>query len=173
LILEFLYVQVTRQSQSNSLTVTLKILSNWGHPSRVGLTEVQFFDQTKNRFDVNPDDIRVKGARNVKGDLAVLCNGKCKVRLYEFLISLFNNLHLLHFTSILDLSVCNLSIIYQTIKERNMWTCSKPESHHPVCLIFNLKQCDMAPEEFGLGLVRIWNYNKCLSVSIRYTNNWR
>uniref|UniRef100_T1J5N1 KATNIP domain-containing protein n=1 Tax=Strigamia maritima TaxID=126957 RepID=T1J5N1_STRMM len=66
-------------SESESLsscTVKLEIASNWGHPFRVGLTEIQFLDDHKNCIEV----IKTNGSNicEQKGNLSNLHNGKTK-----------------------------------------------------------------------------------------------
>ncbi|XP_059167114.1 katanin-interacting protein-like isoform X2 [Physella acuta] len=58
--------------------VTVEILSNWGHSSLVGLTELQFFDQSKCLIPVNPTDISIQGAKTSSKQLEALFNGKSK-----------------------------------------------------------------------------------------------
>ncbi|XP_013381133.1 protein KIAA0556 isoform X4 [Lingula anatina] len=56
----------------------LVLLSNWGHPSRIGLTEIQAFDSEGNRIDLTCGDVQVYGAKDCKGDLDNLFNGRFK-----------------------------------------------------------------------------------------------
>ncbi|XP_060028722.1 katanin-interacting protein isoform X2 [Erinaceus europaeus] len=51
--------------------VTLEILSNWGDPSRVGLSEIEFFDQSDTKLHVSPHDVDIRGTDS-PGDLGLL-----------------------------------------------------------------------------------------------------
>ncbi|XP_072535348.1 katanin-interacting protein isoform X2 [Salminus brasiliensis] len=62
---------------TSTLYVTMEILSNWGHPGRVGLTEVQFFCRRNRRLYVSPHDLDIRNA-DQPGNLAALVNGKTK-----------------------------------------------------------------------------------------------
>ncbi|XP_059271055.1 katanin-interacting protein isoform X1 [Mustela nigripes] len=44
----------------DAICVTLEILSNWGHASWVGLTEVEFFDLHNTKLYVSPHDVDVR-----------------------------------------------------------------------------------------------------------------
>ena len=69
-------------SLHDAIEVQLEILTNWGHPLRVGLTEVQAMTEDKMVLPILPSNIGVSGCDNEKGDLANLVNGKTKV--YSF-----------------------------------------------------------------------------------------
>ncbi|MBN3311563.1 K0556 protein, partial [Atractosteus spatula] len=60
-----------------ALYVTMEILSNWGHCSEVGLTEVQFFCPRNQKLYVSPHDLDVRNA-NSPGELGALVDGKTK-----------------------------------------------------------------------------------------------
>nr|XP_015215697.1 PREDICTED: uncharacterized protein KIAA0556 homolog isoform X2 [Lepisosteus oculatus] len=60
-----------------ALYVTMEILSNWGHCSEVGLTEVQFFCPRSQKLYVSPHDLDVRNA-NSPGELGALVDGKTK-----------------------------------------------------------------------------------------------
>jgi hypothetical protein len=68
-----------RQSGANSLSIQIGLLSNWGHESRIGLTEIQFFDLKKNRLEIDASLLRVEGAKNELGDVGYLVNNRFKV----------------------------------------------------------------------------------------------
>ncbi|XP_038048296.1 katanin-interacting protein-like [Patiria miniata] len=58
---------------------TLEASSNWGHPNRIGLTDVQFFDLAGKRVSLSADQIRTTAAcRDAKGELENIVNGKAK-----------------------------------------------------------------------------------------------
>uniref|UniRef100_A0A673IUA4 Si:dkey-161j23.5 n=1 Tax=Sinocyclocheilus rhinocerous TaxID=307959 RepID=A0A673IUA4_9TELE len=61
-----------------TLYVTMEILSNWGHPGQVGLTEVQFFCPQNRKLYVSPHDLDIRNT-DQPGNLAALVNGKTKV----------------------------------------------------------------------------------------------
>ncbi|XP_005100895.1 katanin-interacting protein isoform X2 [Aplysia californica] len=63
---------------TDRLEVTVEISSNWGHPSLVGLTELQFFDQSGLLVPIKPSDVSVHGARGETSKVEVLFNGKSK-----------------------------------------------------------------------------------------------
>ncbi|XP_067672341.1 katanin-interacting protein-like isoform X2 [Haliotis asinina] len=60
------------------LEVNMEILSNWGHPDRVGLTEIQFFNTDKQLIPVRVSDVSVHGATGCRTSRDVLFNGKPK-----------------------------------------------------------------------------------------------
>ncbi|GFO38442.1 protein kiaa0556 [Plakobranchus ocellatus] len=64
--------------ETDRLELTFEIMSNWGHPSLVGLTELQFFDQSGCLVPVKPSDISVTGAGSSAKNVGVLFNGKSK-----------------------------------------------------------------------------------------------
>ncbi|XP_066239210.1 katanin-interacting protein isoform X3 [Saccopteryx leptura] len=53
--------------------VTMEILSNWGDPSWVGLTEVEFFDLNNTKLYVSPHDVDIRNT-DTPGDLGRLVN---------------------------------------------------------------------------------------------------
>ncbi|XP_027965645.1 protein KIAA0556 homolog isoform X4 [Eumetopias jubatus] len=57
----------------DAVYVTLEILSNWGHASRVGLTEVEFFDLHNTKLYVSPHDVNIR-TTDTPGDLGHLVN---------------------------------------------------------------------------------------------------
>ncbi|KAI4871459.1 hypothetical protein NFI96_021321 [Prochilodus magdalenae] len=61
----------------STLYVTMEILSNWGNPGRVGLTEVQFFCRRNRRLYVSPHDLDIRNT-DQPGNLSALVNGKTK-----------------------------------------------------------------------------------------------
>ncbi|XP_077407033.1 katanin-interacting protein isoform X2 [Vanacampus margaritifer] len=60
-----------------ALYVTMELLSNWGHPMLVGLTELQFFGPGNKKLYVSPHDLDIRNA-DYPGNLAALVNGKPK-----------------------------------------------------------------------------------------------
>jgi hypothetical protein len=83
-------IKATKLSQSDDteiLEVHTEVISNWGHPSRVGVTEIQFFDMENKRLEVDPNDVNIYGADDVKGDIANILNGKFKVSFVFYLNS--------------------------------------------------------------------------------------
>lgn len=63
----------------NLIHVHLEILSNWGHNMRLGLTEIQVYDQTGCLIPISGDDVSVHGAEDCRGTVDILFNGKFKV----------------------------------------------------------------------------------------------
>ncbi|XP_032698591.1 LOW QUALITY PROTEIN: protein KIAA0556 homolog [Lontra canadensis] len=57
----------------DAIYVTLEILSNWGHASWVGLTEVEFFDLHNTKLYVSPHDVDVR-TTNTPGEPGHLVN---------------------------------------------------------------------------------------------------
>lgn len=70
---------------TSSLYVTMEILSNWGHPSQVGLTEIQFFCPQNQKLFVSPHDLDIRNT-DQPGNLAALVNGKTKVHILKTLL---------------------------------------------------------------------------------------
>ncbi|KAF2981729.1 hypothetical protein EK904_015111 [Melospiza melodia maxima] len=73
----------------DAIYVTMELLSNWGNPANVGLSQVEFFDFHNQRIFVSPHDVDIRNADNA-GDLCCLVNnnlndldvGAKKVKLY-------------------------------------------------------------------------------------------
>ncbi|KAK3599312.1 hypothetical protein CHS0354_028678 [Potamilus streckersoni] len=68
----------THEDNPNIIVVHMKLLSNWGHHMRLGLTEIQFFNQKKQLISVKPADVTVHAAEDTKGTIDLLFNGKMK-----------------------------------------------------------------------------------------------
>ncbi|NWZ67427.1 K0556 protein, partial [Acrocephalus arundinaceus] len=58
----------------DAIYVTMELLSNWGNPVNVGLSQVEFFDLHNKRIFVSPHDVDIRNADN-PGDLCCLVNG--------------------------------------------------------------------------------------------------
>ncbi|KFQ93193.1 Uncharacterized protein KIAA0556, partial [Nipponia nippon] len=57
----------------DAIYVTMELLSNWGNPVNVGLSEVEFFDLYNEKIFVSPHDVDIRNADN-PGDLCCLVN---------------------------------------------------------------------------------------------------
>ncbi|XP_070617660.1 katanin-interacting protein isoform X2 [Erythrolamprus reginae] len=68
----------------DAIYVTIEILSNWGDVSRVGLTEVEFFDLDFERMFVSPHDVDIRHA-DPPGELSCLVNRRTNVPPRELL----------------------------------------------------------------------------------------
>ena len=66
--------------QLEDVDIRLEILSNWGHASRVGLTEIQLLQSSGALLPVPTSGVSVRGAHAQSGPPSVLFNGKAKVR---------------------------------------------------------------------------------------------
>ncbi|KAM8934183.1 katanin-interacting protein [Pelodytes ibericus] len=55
--------------------ITVELVSNWGNPYNIGLTEVQFFDMKDKNIYVSTHDVDIRNA-DFPGDLTCLVNGK-------------------------------------------------------------------------------------------------
>lgn len=64
----------------DAIYITLEILSNWGHATRVGLTEVEFFDLQHRKVFVSPHDVDIRHADSPR-DLGCLVNRHLHVSL--------------------------------------------------------------------------------------------
>ncbi|XP_029139173.1 protein KIAA0556 homolog [Protobothrops mucrosquamatus] len=62
----------------DAIYITIEILSNWGDVSRVGLTEVEFFDLNFERVFVSPHDVDIRHA-DPPGELSYLVNQSTNV----------------------------------------------------------------------------------------------
>ncbi|NXW01608.1 K0556 protein, partial [Fregetta grallaria] len=68
-----------REKMTNSMEVrdaiyvTMELLSTWGNPVNVGLSEVEFFDLHNEKIFVSPHDVDIRNADN-PGDLCCLVN---------------------------------------------------------------------------------------------------
>ncbi|XP_022092559.1 protein KIAA0556-like isoform X2 [Acanthaster planci] len=62
-----------------TLEITLEASSNWGHPNRIGLTDVQFFDLQGKKITLGAGQVKTAQAHeNIKGELENIVNGKAK-----------------------------------------------------------------------------------------------
>eukprot|EP00058_Branchiostoma_floridae_P025246 XP_002610736.1 hypothetical protein BRAFLDRAFT_126073 [Branchiostoma floridae] len=69
----------SKQDKSEgTIEVFCEMLSNWGHPTRLGLTEMEFFDLEGKKIPVSEADVVVTGAEDKKGTVGCLVNGKTK-----------------------------------------------------------------------------------------------
>lgn len=59
--------------------VTIEMVSNWGHPSRLGLTEIQLLNESEHLLPVSSSGVFVHGAESMSGSPSILFNGKTKV----------------------------------------------------------------------------------------------
>ncbi|NXO53466.1 K0556 protein, partial [Aramus guarauna] len=57
----------------DAIYVTMELLSNWGNPVNVGLSEVEFFDLYNEKIFVSPHDVDIRNADNPR-DLCCLVN---------------------------------------------------------------------------------------------------
>lgn len=69
-----------KPAQMSTTDVVMGISSNWGHPSRVGLTEVEFYNGSGEKITLTPTDVWVKGSKDMQGILGNIVNGRAKVR---------------------------------------------------------------------------------------------
>ncbi|XP_078693037.1 katanin-interacting protein-like isoform X5 [Branchiostoma floridae x Branchiostoma belcheri] len=67
-----------QEKHEGTVEVFCEMLSNWGHPSRLGLTEIEFFDLEGKKIPVSEADIVASGAEEQKGTVGCLVNGKTK-----------------------------------------------------------------------------------------------
>ncbi|KAM7448574.1 hypothetical protein ABFA07_003481 [Porites harrisoni] len=58
--------------------VYFEILTNWGNPNYLGLTEIQFFDLEGNLIPYDKHHVSISGYDGEEGDLGNLANGKTK-----------------------------------------------------------------------------------------------
>ncbi|NXQ93794.1 K0556 protein, partial [Sagittarius serpentarius] len=63
----------TSMEVQDAIYVTMEVLSNWGNPVNVGLSEVEFFDLCNKKIFVSPHDVDIRNADN-PGDLCCLVN---------------------------------------------------------------------------------------------------
>lgn len=76
----FILVQMTTSMEvRDAIYVTMELLSNWGNPVNVGLSEVEFFDLYNEKIFVSPHDVDIRNADN-PGDLCCLVNKNLNVR---------------------------------------------------------------------------------------------
>ena len=65
--------------EEDRIEVNIELVSNWGHPDLIGLTELQFFNEKRQQIKVPPQNISVHGNKSNTSSLDVLVNGKAKV----------------------------------------------------------------------------------------------
>ncbi|NWV86797.1 K0556 protein, partial [Dasyornis broadbenti] len=63
----------TSMEVHDAIYVTMELLSNWGDPANVGLSQVEFFDLHNEKIFVSPHDVDIRNADN-PGDLCCLVN---------------------------------------------------------------------------------------------------
>ncbi|NWU60456.1 K0556 protein, partial [Pterocles burchelli] len=68
----------------DAIYVTMELLSNWGNPVNVGLSEVEFFDLHNEKIFVSPHDVDIRNADN-PGDLCCLVNKNLNITKESFL----------------------------------------------------------------------------------------
>uniref|UniRef100_A0A8C0EZ99 Katanin interacting protein n=1 Tax=Bubo bubo TaxID=30461 RepID=A0A8C0EZ99_BUBBB len=68
----------------DAIYVTMELLSNWGNPVNVGLSEVEFFDLYNEKIFVSPHDVDIRNADN-PGDLCCLVNKNLNITKESFL----------------------------------------------------------------------------------------
>ncbi|NWW50343.1 K0556 protein, partial [Pedionomus torquatus] len=68
----------------DAIYVTMELLSNWGNPVNVGLSEVEFFDLCNGKIFVSPHDVDIRNADN-PGDLCCLVNKNLNTAKESFL----------------------------------------------------------------------------------------
>ncbi|NXG75376.1 K0556 protein, partial [Baryphthengus martii] len=74
----------TSMEVCDAIYVTMEILSNWGNPVNVGLSEVEFFDLCNKKIFVSPHDVDIRNADN-PGDLCCLVNKNLNITKESFL----------------------------------------------------------------------------------------
>lgn len=67
-----------RKDSEDFTDVYFEILTNWGNPQFVGLTEMQFFDLDGNTIPYGSEHVDISGHMGERGDLGNLANGKTK-----------------------------------------------------------------------------------------------
>ncbi|XP_061849540.1 katanin-interacting protein isoform X2 [Colius striatus] len=68
----------------DAIYVTMELLSNWGNPVNVGLSQVEFFDLHNEKIFVSPHDVDIRNADN-PGDLCCLVNNNFNISKESFL----------------------------------------------------------------------------------------
>jgi hypothetical protein len=71
-------------TEQNGIEVYIEILSNWGHPNKIGLTEVQFFNLEGKRLWLGSNRVQLLGSLD-SGNLWALVNGKTKTTKSRFM----------------------------------------------------------------------------------------
>ncbi|XP_054438757.1 katanin-interacting protein [Pteronotus mesoamericanus] len=66
-------LRMKAEEMKDAIYVTMEILSTWGNTSRVGLTEVEFFDLDNTKLYVSPHDVDIRNT-DTPGDLGLLVN---------------------------------------------------------------------------------------------------
>ncbi|OPJ87736.1 hypothetical protein AV530_001143 [Patagioenas fasciata monilis] len=74
----------TSMEVRDAIYVTMELLSNWGNPVHVGLSEVEFFDLCDEKIFVSPHDVDIRNADN-SGDLCCLVNRNLNTTKESFL----------------------------------------------------------------------------------------
>ncbi|NXJ80810.1 K0556 protein, partial [Trogon melanurus] len=73
----------TSMEVRDAVYVTMELLSNWGNPVNVGLSEVEFFDLHNGKIFVSPHDVDIRNADN-PGDLCCLVNKNLNIARKSF-----------------------------------------------------------------------------------------
>lgn len=74
-----LYLHLVAQKGEEHVEVSIEILSNWGHSSRVGLTEIQMLSTSGQLLPVPASGVSAKGAHSMSCLPTILFNGRAKV----------------------------------------------------------------------------------------------
>ncbi|NXO02859.1 K0556 protein, partial [Rhinopomastus cyanomelas] len=74
----------TSMEVRDAIYVTMELLSNWGNPVNVGLSEVEFFDLHNEKIFVSPHDLDIRNVDN-PGDLCCLVNNNLNITKESFL----------------------------------------------------------------------------------------
>ncbi|XP_073503904.1 katanin-interacting protein isoform X2 [Phyllobates terribilis] len=70
--------------ERDAIYITVEIMSNWGNPYSVGLTEIQFFNMKDQKMYVSPHDVDIRNTA-FPGDIHCLVNGKFQTTKEDFM----------------------------------------------------------------------------------------
>eukprot|EP00118_Oscarella_pearsei_P020109 m.216669 g.216669 ORF g.216669 m.216669 type:complete len:1550 (+) comp39873_c0_seq26:136-4785(+) len=117
------------EDEPDVIEVHLELLSNWGHSSLIGLTEVQLFDSDGRRMWLGKNRVQLQGMSEglSPGNLGTLVNGKTKTTNAHYMWS------------------CPYSV-----GQRLELVFTLPA----VSMTMDAKRCPL-----GISCVKIWNYN--------------
>ena len=62
--------------------------------------------------------------------------------------------------------ITSISVYFKTIKERNMWTCAYYDGIDPITISLIVRPAESS-DVIPISKIRIWNYNKSLTVSMQ------
>ncbi|XP_033095303.1 protein KIAA0556-like [Anneissia japonica] len=148
--------------QTGSTEVVLELISNWGHASRLGLTEVQFFSNDGKKISMAADTVSlVGGVEGEVGDPSNLTNGKTKTTKDRNMWSYtFTPGHVVRLKFIVNSSAISKMKIWNYNKNLNVLSIGVKD----IKVFFNGKLIWVGTIDKGCGN-QVFDYSTCIPVT--------